>query len=592
MRNDRRQVGFFAGDPMMVTAAGGLILVFALLGLVWLGGTAGAWASGAGWHPPRFGPAMIFAALRGQSLWPGVATPWIVGGIAGVGGAVVAATTTAAVLLLGRFRASVPGLATLNDIRDFTHGPRLAQARRLVPALKDTPAKQIDPADTGVVLGHLEGTRQMLRASLEDVTLVIAGPRSGKTSRIVIPQALEATGFCLITSVRADAYLITQRARERAGTTTLIDPQNVTHRPQSSYWDLVDWAGRSLDNARKAAENLSEAVEDPDKKGGDAYFTASGQATLANLLLAAGKGDRTLEDVLAWSTDPMDPTPAQLLADSGLHALAGALKETMELPDETRRGIYGHVQQALMPLYDPDIARWVTPQEGIHPFIPEHHVGARDTLYLLSKEGGGGAAGIIACLTDACIDACVALAEASPAERMPTPARLILDEAANVCRIKRLPKLYSHFGGRGILVTTILQSYEQGVTTWGKSGMGSLWGAATIKLLGAGLDDYSFLDQISHLVGLRAIAEESLSISRQGTSTTRSRRRERIIDAAELRELERSTALMLATSTRPALIRMPAWFEGPDSERIQSDYAHMSEQTRTLAAAKLTGDAS
>ncbi|MFE3456026.1 type IV secretory system conjugative DNA transfer family protein [Nocardiopsis aegyptia] len=432
----------------------------------------------------------------------------------------------------------------------------------------------------------------MLRASLEDVTLVIAGPRSGKTSRIVIPQTLEAKGFCLITSVRADAYLVTERARGKVGTTILIDPQNVTHRPQSTYWDLVAWAGCSLDNARKAAENLSEAVEDPDKKGGDAYFTSAGQAALANLLLAAGKGGRTLDDVLAWSTDHLDPAPVELLNEAGLIALAGALKETTELPDETRRGIYGHVQQALMPLYDPAIVRWVTPQDGMEEFRPEAHVGRRDTLYLLSKEGGGGAAGIIACLTDACIDACVTLAEASAGERMPIPGRLILDEAANVCRIKRLPKLYSHFGGRGILVTTILQSYEQGVQTWGKSGMGSLWGAATIKLLGAGLDDYAFLDQVSQLVGVRAIAEESLSISRQGASTTRSRRRERIIDAAEIRELERSTALMLATSTRPALLRMPAWFEGPDADQIQADYQQMSEQTRQLAAAKLTGGAS
>ncbi|MGW8527002.1 type IV secretory system conjugative DNA transfer family protein [Nocardiopsis sp. NPDC055824] len=587
-RNDRRQVGFFAGDPMMATAAGGLVLVFALLGLVWLGGTAGAWASGAGWHPPRFGPAMIFAALRGQSPWPGVDTPWIVGGIAAVGGAVVAAATTGTTLFLGRFRASVPGLATVRDVRDFTHGPRLEQARRLRTDLKDKPRKEITGADVGLILGFLEGTRTLLRASFEDVILILAGPRSGKTSRIVAQQVLEAIGFCLVTSVRADAYAITARARGKLGKVFLFDPQEIAHRPQETWWDMLGWAGRKLDNARRVARNLSKTVEDPDKRGGDAYFTAAGQATLTNLLYAAGLGGRPLSDLLAWSTDHLDAAPVDILREHGLGALADSLRETAELPDETRRGVYGHVQQALMPLYDPQIARWVTLQDGATEFVPEDHVGRTDTLYLLSKKGSGGASGVIASLTDACIDAAVTQAEATRGGRIQPPPRLTLDEAANVCKIEDLPDLYSTLGGMGIQVTTILQSYDQGVDAWGRSGMKKMWGAATVKLIGAGLDDYSFVDQVSQLVGMRAIVEESLSTSRQGASTTRSRRRERIIDAAEVRELERSTALMFATSTRPALIRMPAWFEGPDADRLAKDKEAMDLETERLAAEKTT----
>ncbi len=42
--------------------------------------------------------------------------------------------------------------------------------------------------------------------------------------------------------------------------------------------------------------------------------------------------------------------------------------------------------------------------------------------------------------------------------RLPVPLVMVLDEAANVCRIRELPDLYSHLGSRGVVVQTVLQS--------------------------------------------------------------------------------------------------------------------------------------
>ena len=69
----------------------------------------------------------------------------------------------------------------------------------------------------------------------------------------------------------------------------------------------------------------------------------------------------------------------------------------------------------------------------------------------------------------------------------------VLDEAANICPIRELPQLYCHYGSRGIQVLTMLQSYQQGVGVWGNQGMDALWSAATVKLVGAGVDDHPFL---------------------------------------------------------------------------------------------------
>jgi len=66
---------------------------------------------------------------------------------------------------------------------------------------------------------------------------------------------------------------------------------------------------------------------------------------------------------------------------------------------------------------------------------------------------------------------------------------VVLDEAANICRIADLPELYSHLGSRGMVPVTILQSYQQGVSVWASRGMAALWGAATKKGHRAGIDD-------------------------------------------------------------------------------------------------------
>ena len=49
----------------------------------------------------------------------------------------------------------------------------------------------------------------------------------------------------------------------------------------------------------------------------------------------------------------------------------------------------------------------------------------------------------------------------------------VLDEAANVCRWRDLPNLYSHYGSRGIILMTILQSWSQGVEVWVSPGCAS-----------------------------------------------------------------------------------------------------------------------
>ncbi|MDW4911653.1 TraG/TraD/VirD4 family protein, partial [Streptomyces sp. ADMS] len=104
--------------------------------------------------------------------------------------------------------------------------------------------------------------------------------------------------------------------------------------------------------------------------------------------------------------------------------------------------------------------------------------------------------------------------------RLDPPALCVLDEAANVCKISDLPDLYSHLGSRGVIPMTILQSYRQGQRCWGEAGMDALWSAATIKIIGSGIDDADFADRLSRQVGDHDVQTTSVSTSDGGKSTS------------------------------------------------------------------------
>ncbi|WP_017541546.1 type IV secretory system conjugative DNA transfer family protein [Nocardiopsis halophila] len=561
------------GGPADLTPLWVLIPVAALvavLGLVWLGGTLGAWASGAGWDPPPFSPATLIWALRGTDPWPGVATPWIAGGI-------IAVVLAAAALALAAAWTVPPllprrdGFANRRQAKRLTVPAQTAKAQRLRPSLKDRRAKDIAPADAGFALGTMDPEGVELRGSWEDTALVIMGPRGGKTSAIGGPAALEAPGACLVTSNKADIYTLTATKRAEKGRVWCFDPQNITHghRDDEFYWDMITEA-RTLEGAGRLAMNLSNNASAGGKGGKGEWWGKAGQSVLRSLFHAAALDPgRGLEDAMRWVFDAADRTPVEILrAHEGLEVLADSLEGTIDGAFETREGIYEHARQAVACLLDPDIRAWVTPGPYKDEFDPAEFVASTDALYLLSKDGGGSAAGIITALTDACLRAGVAEAEACPGQRLDPPMVPVLDEAANVCKIEDLPFLYSHFGSRGITPITILQNYEQGTGVWGRGGMNTLFSASTVKVLGSGVDDDAYADRLSKLVGLHYVTETSVSRSSGSTSTTRSRRRERILDIADVREMKEGTAIVLATSMRPAKVRLNPWYRGPAAEDI------------------------
>ncbi|MCH8559584.1 TraG/TraD/VirD4 family protein [Nesterenkonia sp. DZ6] len=122
----------------------------------------------------------------------------------------------------------------------------------------------------------------------------------------------------------------------------------------------------------------------------------------------------------------------------------------------------------------------------------------------------------------------------APGGRLSPPVMAVLDEAANVVRWRELPELYSHYGSRGIVVSTFFQSFVRGVEAFGKEGMRKLWSSANIRVVGSVLSEDEFLLFLSQFVGERDVVKRQTSSQQRGRSTSTSIQRERILDVANL----------------------------------------------------------
>ncbi|MFD0409949.1 TraM recognition domain-containing protein [Kitasatospora sp. NPDC127116] len=533
----------------------------------WLGGTLGVLLAGGGWAPPAFSVKSAFGLVAGGPgrLWPGHETAAAVG-MSVLLVLVLALGGAAGWLIWRRWFSHRAGFASVRDMATLTPKAAAARARQLRPSLAE--AEHIAPDDAGMLLGNLDSAGgPELRSSWEDVGLAIMAPRAGKSTALAVPAVLRAPGAVLLTSNKPDVYATTKAKRAEVGKPWTFDPQAIAYTKREMWVDLLALAGTVEGAARLAGHFISSSVDERNR--GDFWMNAA-RNLLTGLFHAAALSGAQLTDVLAWLATPADRAPVAALKTGGKTALAQQLASTVAGAQDTRDGIYETARQCVSCLLDPTILEWVTPDPDTPQFHPEKFVRSRDTLYLLSKDGGGSAAGVIAAVADSVLRAGMSAAEQAGG-RLDAPLLAIMDEAANVCRIEDLPQLYSHLGSRGIDLLTILQSYRQGVRVWGEAGMDAMWGAATVKILGAGLDDPDFAEDISRLIGEHKVTESSTSHGAGGRSVSISRRKERIMDAAEVRALPKGRALLLVTGVRVALIRLRPWYLEPNAADLTAD---------------------
>jgi type IV secretory pathway TraG/TraD family ATPase VirD4 len=510
--------------------------------------------------------ALIFSLINGSVPWPTWATVFLAGEALILLGLAVLLVRMLRRRRRGRTRVdhAARNLATARDLHPYTPAGVAESAARLRPG-----GAGDDPAGHGVLVGRIVPSGVPLRSSWEDTEVDIWGPRTGKTTSRAIPSIVNAPGAVIATSNKRDLHDSTRGVREDVGRVWVFDPQDIIG-AEPQFWvnPLATVTGPT--KARELVSHFVAAVSPADAKR-DAYFDVEGEALLGYYFLAAARERQPITAAYMWATNSHEREPLNILKKHGYALIAHKLRMLMELPEKTRDGVYSSAVKLLACLEEPEVLRWVIPPSRPLPeFDPVAFLDTRDTLYLLSKEGEGSASPLVAALTNAVFDWGERLARTRRGARLDPPLLCVLDEAANVCRIRQLPNLYSHFGSRGMLVMTILQSWEQGVEAWGRTGMQKMWSSANVRVYGGGEADANFLGKLSQLIGEHDQIVYSHSRDHSGqTSRTASVRQQSIYTIADLEALPRGRAIVLASGVPATLVATVPWMAGPHADSIR-----------------------
>jgi type IV secretion system protein VirD4 len=481
-----------------------------------------------------------------------------------------------------RFKRRDDGFATRKDLAVQLAVPAVIKRGPVVrPSLA---GRAVELTDVGLPLGCSVPDKVRVAVSTEDSVVVIAAPRQGKSSQVVIPWVHRWPGSALVTSMRTDVLLATATLRAQRGPVAVMAPTGMISWPSMVAWSPT--AGcTNLDKARQRAEVMVTVGRSEKQDSSNAgYFGANATNLLTLWLHAAALAGRSMREVLAWSLSDRDDTPVKLLRDqegaaSGSAQLLDGLYRT---PPETKSGLWTTVQTALAPLLSPTAQATFCPDHG-EGFDLESFLRSNGTIYLLVAEKQATAlAPLIAAFVDELIETAKRIADTLPGGRLDPPLGLFLDEIANVVPLPSLPALMSFAGGSGIFITAILQSRAQAEARWGAEQAAMLWGAATVKLILGGLTGAELRD-LSDLVGEYDRHMTTYQRSDDGAiSTGTSIQQHKTMTAEDIRTLNsaKREALVIHATTPAVKIRMTRHYEGPDAAL----HARAETEARALLA--------
>lgn len=468
------------------------------------------------------------------------------------------------------YKDAASSMTPFKKLENITEKATRTTGQRLTPQLRGTRAVN------GIGLGYTLLGNKPLFLDWESTMLVVAGPRMGKTQAVALPAIVTAPGPVFTTSNKPDILNESVDYRNTLGAIWCFDPQNVAG--QTNLWWNPLARVHDMPTALKLTGWLSSgAGNSAESNQSNKYFEDEGNRLLGLLILAAALGNGDLKHVYDWLKDVDSAIPVQLLHQAGYPNPASDLRSIQSMETRQRDGVIGFARQIIGLLSHDGYAQYITPERrvrfgtdgngivtretvaGIHErplaaLDTSSFATSKDTLYALSLEGIGSAAGLVTALTGEILEEATITAGKTKG-RLEVPLVAVLDEAANICKMAELPKQYSHFGSRGIIPITILQSPGQARGVWGADGWDALKSSSAIRYYGGNCDDQSYLSDLSSKVGKRDVRYASTSTGSSGVSHSHNVQREDILEVSDLAALPKDLALLQSPGNKPLLIK-------------------------------------
>ncbi|WP_235948245.1 type IV secretory system conjugative DNA transfer family protein [Nocardia terrae] len=385
--------------------------------------------------------------------------------------------------------------------------------------------------------------------------VIVHGPTgAGKTWRVAWQRVIDAPGFVLATTTKADLVAATLTERAARGRVAVFDPERLTGWPAGIAWSIL--AGcTDPDTAIRRADALARAMPLEGTRNG-AYFEQKAATMLRCCLHAAALRELSIREVRVWVSARTNHTPVDILADT-LPDWASELDQILSSASESSDDVLAAASRLLEPLASPTLLAAVDIPVEQSFDVAEFVLSGVNTLYLVSKGTSRSMAPFVAALATEVHHVADRASQRAPSKRLDPPVRLVLDEMNNVAPIPDLPQIMTDSGGKGIMVWAFAHNQDQNELRWGAEGGRVLAQSAPAMLVLPGLRGVEELSALSRLIGERRRWEASLH---EG-SRTYSLHDDTVLRADEIRELASDHALLIYRNAPAMLLSLPSVWE-------------------------------
>jgi type IV secretion system protein VirD4 len=411
-----------------------------------------------------------------------------------------------------------------------------------------------------VIVGEMARPKALVGIGRFAQMAVVAAPRTGKSSGLVIPAILEHEGPLITTSVRTDIVEHTLGRRRRLGRVWVWDPFG----PTTDSWDLLqgceDWehallVARWLGQARRVGETANQD-----------YFDQEAEGLVAPYLHAAAlTPDVTAAGVYRWILERNLEDPDAILADVGAQDARERLKAVYAYTERQRDGIIGTAAVQLKAYGHPAAARTAARARGL---TPEALFGGRNTLYIVAgREHQQLLAPLVVTMICSMMH-WVSERENRTGRGLDPPALLALDETASIAPIQDLPQMLATSLGSGARFLTVWHSVAQIRRHFGPDAAAEILALSQAKVFMGSITDQYTRAEIVDLLGRHQ--------RRRGPGDP-------IADVMTAQALQRTTAgegLLVHGELPPVIFRQRRHYLDPSLKRLKGAPVTLGEPRR------------
>ncbi|SOE08256.1 type IV secretory system conjugative DNA transfer family protein, partial [Streptomyces sp. Ag82_G6-1] len=523
--------------------------------------------------PPRRGmgtaplaaglPAVTVAAAgteggNGPSLLDlvnSVTSNWPLGGLPGFLGTAAVASGLGIVALKSKLDMGATGPVRPSDRVGFATPKELKKwlsvsglrnrAAVLRPSLAGEKSRSISPHDLGYHLGTDLLHKKGLFLACEDLVLMYAPPRMGKSAQLG-NAVIDAAGSVVVTSTRGDLYENTHKLRREHNRPCWVFNAGVSGVPNTLRWNLVEGCEDASAAIRRAGYILAASASGEDMENAS-FWEGHSFTVLSSYLMAAALKGGDLMTVRQWVTSPTEREPLEILQAHYDRVPAGwaqLLAQMLEAPEKTRDSVYLTLVRSFQFMSHPEVVEIVRPRPGEQKFDVQDFLNSRGTLYVMGRDMRyGSVASLFSALVGEIYDAAYVRADNAPGGRLDPYLRMVLDEAAVICPLP-IHLWSADAGGRNIQLLVSVQSPSQLRERWGRNGAQTIMNNSTRVVLG-GLSLPDDLEELSRLCGEKDEEVASSSTSDEDKkSQSVSVRRVRVMPQDAIRQMKEGTGLV------------------------------------------------